>query len=83
MLATTAFNDAERTVENVAVGVDRHAESKVIVAIGRVAVVPGAVIQVEITASRLRQRFWRLVDREIIKFVKHAVSLFLFWLGRA
>ena len=71
VLALPRLHHAEGAIQNAAMGIDRHANAEVVRTVRRIAVEPGAVVDITIAGRGMGQRLGRLVNRIVVKFVEH------------
>ena len=77
MLQTAWDDHTEGAIHNVAMRIDCHANTEKVVAIARVAIEPGAIVDIAITRAGVGQWFRSLVNRKVVERVEHRVTLWL------
>ena len=75
MLAPIRLHDAECTIENAAMRINRHTDAEVIGTVGCVAVEPRAVVDVAVARRRMGDRLRRLVNGVVVQLVQHVLFL--------
>src|SRR5437879_2700562 len=67
-------HDAQPTVEDPEVRIQRGADPEVELAVVLIAVEPVAVVRIPVAGGRLRDRLRRLVDRIVVELAQHGSS---------
>ena len=73
VLSPAGLDHTECAIQHPAVRIDRHADAEVVRAVGRIAVEPGAVVDVAVRRGRMGDRLGGLVDRVVVQLVEHRV----------
>jgi hypothetical protein len=71
VLAAISFDNAKSTIHDPEVGINRHADAKIIRTIRRITIEPSSVIKSSVGGFWVSDRFWGLMNRIVVKFVKH------------